>query len=93
MNATTHGNAPRGPRRGSAPQRRVLNEAETAAYVGLSERQLQRLRAQGGGPQFVRLGDRRVGYCVEDLDAWLQARKFQSTSAEAVAARVGGRAA
>lgn len=62
--------------------RGVLREKAASAYVGLSVRDLQRKRTEGGGPPYVRLGTRAVGYAVADLDAWLKARTFASTSAE-----------
>ena len=76
--------------------RRILREPDAARYVGLSERQLQRLRAQGGGPRYARLGPSPhspIGYPIDELDAWLRERTFATTSAETAAARVGGRAA
>jgi hypothetical protein len=50
-----------------------------ADYVGLSPATLETLRIRGGGPAFSKLG-RRVVYSREDLDAWLAARRRQSTS-------------
>jgi hypothetical protein len=37
----------------------------------------QRYRSEGGGPKF-KIGKRRVGYRVSDLQAWLDARVAQS---------------
>ena len=51
--------------------RRVLRTPEAAAYLGLSASTLEKFRLACGGPRFVRLGGRAVGYDVADLDAWL----------------------
>jgi predicted DNA-binding transcriptional regulator AlpA len=64
---------------------RVMREGPAAEYCGVSSRTLQRWRANGDGPPFVRLTGTIVGYRVADLDAFLSARTFASTSAETVA--------
>ncbi|WP_428484910.1 helix-turn-helix transcriptional regulator [Rhodopila sp.] len=63
----------------------VLREDKAAETVGLSLRTMQRLRQDGGGPPFVKLTDRRVGYMESALQDWLQARTVGSTSAATVA--------
>lgn len=60
----------------------VLIQPEAAKYTGLSARTLERYRVEGGGPAFIRLGARRLGYLKTDLDAWLAERKFPSRAAE-----------
>jgi predicted DNA-binding transcriptional regulator AlpA len=60
--------------------RRVLRTPAAAVYVGLGIPTLEKLRLTGGGPAFVRLGVRAVGYDVEDLDRWIEQRKRTSTS-------------
>ena len=55
--------------------RRVLRTPDAASYLGLSASTLEKLRIAGGGPRFVRLGGRAVGYAVEDLDAWLDRQR------------------
>ncbi len=59
---------------------RILRTAAAATYVGLSKSTLEKLRVYGGGPPFVRLGRRAVGYDVSALDAWLNSRVAASTS-------------
>jgi predicted DNA-binding transcriptional regulator AlpA len=53
---------------------RVLSSREASSHVGLSEMTLRRYRTEGTGPRFVRLGERRIGYRIADLDAWLESR-------------------
>ena len=50
-----------------------------AKRLGTSERTLERLRATGGGPRFVKVG-RLIRYRESDLESWLAARTVQSTS-------------
>ena len=63
----------------------VLTEAETARSLRVSVRTLQRLRVEGGGPAFIKLTERRIGYTVSALHAWVAARQVLSTSAATVA--------
>lgn len=60
--------------------RRVLRAPEAANYIGLSESTLAKRRHYGLSPAFLNLGGRAVGYAVDDLDAWLESCRRQSTS-------------
>lgn len=53
---------------------RYLNQREAAAYIGVSERHLRKLEADGEGPPSAKIG-RSKRYDVADLDAWMAARK------------------
>lgn len=71
MSASSH-------RTGSAPSGRpYLNTRQSAHFLCLSVRKLERMRADGTGPRFRRHG-RLVFYHVEDLECWSVA----STAAE-----------
>jgi len=59
---------------------RLLTQVEAARLLRLSERTLERLRLQGGGPLYVKAG-RAVRYRECDLEAWIDARVVSSTSA------------
>jgi predicted DNA-binding transcriptional regulator AlpA len=61
---------------------RVLSTRETAEFIGGSERALERWRVTGDGPKFCRIGPRKVGYRVSDVEAWLEARAFPHRAAE-----------
>lgn len=52
---------------------------EAADYLRLSAPYLNRLRYEGGGPTFAKLGV-RVVYRQADLDDWLQSHRRQSTA-------------
>ena len=69
----------------------LLNQTACSAFVGLADRTLERMRLDGTGPKFVRLG-RRVLYRRRDVLAWVAANTHTSTSAETVAAQRAGRA-
>jgi predicted DNA-binding transcriptional regulator AlpA len=53
-----------------------LTEAEFAERYHLGRRTLQRWRITGEGPQWCRLGSRRILYRLSDVEAWAAARTF-----------------
>ena len=55
------------------PAGRYLTNAESAAFLRLSPRTLEKLRVEGGGPRFHKFG-RRVLYAIADIEAWANAR-------------------
>lgn len=61
-------------------QFRVVTEHEAAARLSLGRRTLQDLRLTGEGPPYVKLGARRVGYCISDLQIWAESRRVTSTA-------------
>src|SRR5262249_25086466 len=65
---------------GEAPfRRRLLRTPGAAQYLALAASTLEKARLSGTGPRFARLG-RVVVYDLRDLDAWVEARKAESTS-------------
>ena len=60
---------------------RLFTQGEAARLLRLSQRTLERLRVQGGGPCFVKCG-RSVRYRETDLEEWIAARVVSSTSEE-----------
>lgn len=58
---------------------KVVSAKVAARYVGLSESTLAKLRLNGNGPTYCKLG-RRVVYRPTDLDQWLQSRTARDTS-------------
>ena len=63
----------------TSPTRSLLNIAEAARYLRVSESFLNNKRCSGGGPAFIRLG-RRVVYDEADLSRWLERGRRSSTS-------------
>ena len=58
---------------------RSLRQRSLLAIVGLSESTLAKLRLNGNGPVYCKLG-RRVVYRLADLEQWLQSRTARDTS-------------
>jgi predicted DNA-binding transcriptional regulator AlpA len=58
---------------------KVITAAEAARILGLSESTLAKLRLNGNGPVYCKLG-RRVVYRPVDLEQWLQSRTTRDTS-------------
>jgi predicted DNA-binding transcriptional regulator AlpA len=57
----------------------VLPSRDAARMVGLSESTLAKLRLNGNGPVYCKLG-RRVVYRPADLEQWLESRTARDTS-------------
>lgn len=60
----------------------ILRTPEAAARLGLAASTLEKLRVYGGGPEYIKLGRRAVGYTIEALDRWIEDRRRLSTSDE-----------
>jgi predicted DNA-binding transcriptional regulator AlpA len=58
----------------------VLRTPEAARYIGLAVSTLEKLRLTGGGPRFIRLAPRAVGYAIADLNDFIESRRRTSTS-------------
>ena len=56
------------------PARRLLRTREAYTYLGMSARTLWTLSSVGEIPT-VRFGSRSVRYDIDDLNAWISARK------------------
>ena len=58
----------------------LLTQKQLSEHLGgVSIRTLERWRVQGQGPKFVKVG-RSVRYDIDDVKAWLDGQKLQSTS-------------
>lgn len=60
--------------------KKILSPRDASNYIGVSQFTLANWRVQGKGPRFIRLSTRKIGYRMTDLEAWLTARSFCSTS-------------
>ena len=56
-----------------------LDDAGAAHRLGMSVRTLQKLRSDGGGPAYTRIGMRRIAYSIAELDRWQGSRTFQKS--------------
>ena len=57
-------------------KRCLLTNGEAAKYLRLKPATLDRMRVQGRGPRYIKVG--RILYDIKDLDEWLNAnlRRF-----------------
>ncbi|WP_417491838.1 helix-turn-helix transcriptional regulator [Maricaulis sp.] len=58
---------------------RYVNTFKAAEYLGMSPSYMNKMRLTGDGPPFAKIGT-RVAYDLDDLAAWVEARKQTSTS-------------
>lgn len=66
----------------------LLSNADAAARIGVTPGTLKFWRHKGRGPKFIKFTDTdrgTVAYDPADVEAWLEARKFASTSAVSAA--------
>ena len=68
-----------------------LTTKQAAALLALHPDTLRRLRREGGGPTFTRIG-RAARYRFSELEAWMQARSATSTADELARGLVRGQA-
>lgn len=61
----------------------VMTEAQFAEEHNVSVRTAQRWREVGAGPEFIRIGPRRIGYRRSVVDAWRDRQSFRSLADEA----------
>jgi predicted DNA-binding transcriptional regulator AlpA len=52
----------------------VLNSAQAARFLSLSLVHFRRLTKRGAAPRPIRLSERRYGWRVRDLRAWIEER-------------------
>lgn len=58
----------------------LLDETAVSKQLKCEAKTLQAWRCRGGGPPFIRVG-RLVRYRPQDVLAWIEARRVDSTSA------------
>src|SRR3546814_3772594 len=58
-----------------------VDTRKASLIAGVAEKTLENLRHIGGGPRYIKLG-RKVMYDPRDIEAWKEARKIPSTSAQ-----------
>ena len=54
---------------------------ECARLLHVSAGYLARKRCEGGGPPFHRVHARKILYRAAEVQAWIEARRFENTSA------------
>jgi hypothetical protein len=71
-------------------QKRILSTTEAADHIGVCPQTLRVMRQVGDGPPFLKDARRAKSHCkyrLEDLETWLAARTYTSTSEVRQAAR------
>ena len=58
-------------------EKRFLNRAEAAAFLGLRPQTLANLSWRNEGPPFIRISERCVRYDLIQLLLWLKAREIR----------------
>ncbi len=58
----------------------LINEKEASAFLGLSDRAMQKMRQAGGGPRYIRISSRCLRYRRVNLRAWADSLMRSSTS-------------
>jgi hypothetical protein len=58
---------------------RYITELQLEKMTGRSRKSWQRDRIKGGGIKFIRCGG-KILYDMQDIEAWMNARKYESTS-------------
>lgn len=56
----------------------LMSAIETADYLGLSAREMEKMRRQSHGPCYLRVGQpgkSKVAYLLEDVKNWKQSRE------------------
>ena len=61
---------------------RFFDEKRLSEHLLIPRRTLQRWRATGDGPAFIRAGERRILYRAEAVEEWARAREHRHRAAE-----------
>lgn len=57
---------------------RIVSKKELRQMVPFTPQHILRMEKQGRFPRRIRLGERRVGWRLTDIEAWLDARAAES---------------
>lgn len=57
----------------------LLQPPAVAEQLGVTVEQLAKMRYEGSGPQFVRVGPRSPRYRQDDIDTWIEGRLASRT--------------
>lgn len=58
----------------------IMSPQGAADYTGLTRATLQKLRTEGSGPPFIKVGKRLIAYRLSDIRSWLDGRVVASTA-------------
>ncbi|MCD0280470.1 helix-turn-helix domain-containing protein [Xanthomonas melonis] len=60
------------------PERERMSVPDAARYMGMSKSTMDKMRHEGRGPRYLKIGG-RIFYRVSDLDAYLEAAVVETT--------------
>lgn len=60
--------------------KQTLDTKDAAQYLGVSIEFMKRARIKGNGPEFVKMGTRKVVYCIAALDQYLLNNSYRNLS-------------
>ena len=66
----------------TAESNHLVDEDGAAKKLGLSPRTMQRMRHEGWGPEYIRIGLRRIVYAESALNAYAVSRTYKHRAAE-----------
>jgi hypothetical protein len=78
----------------TSQQVRLLNNGQAASLLGITPNTLKVWRCKGRGPAFIKMGNSpqaAIAYDEADVRAFIESRKFSSTSAYGPAAQANVR--
>jgi predicted DNA-binding transcriptional regulator AlpA len=61
-----------------------LTDHQASLMIGVSRKTTYRWRLDGGGPPYIRVGQRKVFYRVADIAKWMIDRTYAHRAEEAV---------
>ena len=73
----------------TTPAPKLISHHEAAALLNITEATLRFWRCKGKGPRFIKFGPTKragIAYDPADIVAWLDAHKYDSTTAAALVA-------
>lgn len=54
-----------------------MTTQEVAAFLGMSDHNVKKMRRTGKGPEFIKNGHRSLWYSRADVEAWQQSRRIK----------------
>lgn len=57
----------------------LASSKDVAEFIGVTSNALAKLRMDGNGPAFIRVGSRNIKYRWSDVEAWIDANTHTTT--------------
>ena len=62
----------------------LITTKQAACRLGVSVKQIEKWRYEGGGPKYIKLGKRSVRYEQEEIENYIVARTFKNSAEEKI---------